>query len=172
MRHRKPYAARHTSVSWNLMIGRNALLVAKEHGHRPLTMLTVYAAWAEGAPESDSRAIRTARNPKEERTIRHPDATAAPVNDASTIKSSAAARRPITRTSRAPNPSLRANQACQTTGDLALDLAPASLAHRASPSNYWRNRGGADGTRTRDPRRDRPDFSSLSMSEDERASSI
>jgi integrase len=70
MRHRKPYAARHTSVSWNLMIGRNALLVAKEHGHRPLTMLTVYAAWAEGAPESDSRAIRAARNPREERTIR------------------------------------------------------------------------------------------------------
>jgi len=70
-RHRKPYAARHTSVSWNLMIGRNALLVAKEHGHRPLTMLTVYAAWAEGAPESDIRTIRTARNPKEEKTIRH-----------------------------------------------------------------------------------------------------
>jgi len=27
---------------YKLMFGRNALLVAKEHGHRPLTMLTVY----------------------------------------------------------------------------------------------------------------------------------
>jgi len=53
------------------MIGRNALLVAKEHGHRPLTMLTVYAAWADGAPESDIRAIRAARNPKDEKMIRH-----------------------------------------------------------------------------------------------------
>jgi hypothetical protein len=63
MRYRRPYAARHTSVSWNLMVGRNALLVAKEHGHRPLTMLTVYAAWTEGAPETifarfGPRAIR------------------------------------------------------------------------------------------------------------------
>ena len=32
--------------------------------------------------------------------------------------------------------------------------------------------GGADGTRTRDPRRDRPDFTSSSMSEDEWALSI
>jgi integrase len=71
MRYRRPYAARHTSVSWNLMIGRNALLVAKEHGHRPLTMLTVYAAWTEGAPESDIRAIRHARNPNGRRGVRH-----------------------------------------------------------------------------------------------------
>jgi hypothetical protein len=76
MRYRRSYAARHTSVSWNLMIGRNALLVAKEHGHRPLTMLTVYAVWTEGAVESDIRAIRTARNPKDRRTIGHPDGTA------------------------------------------------------------------------------------------------
>ena len=54
--------ARHTSVSWNLMIGRNPLLVAKEHGHRPTTMLSVYAAWLEGAMESDIAAIREAMN--------------------------------------------------------------------------------------------------------------
>ncbi len=29
VRYRKPYMTRHTSVSWNLMIGRNPLLVAK-----------------------------------------------------------------------------------------------------------------------------------------------
>src|SRR6185312_12387165 len=60
IRYRKPYVARHTSVSWNLMVGRNPLLVAKEHGHRLTTMLTVYAAWAEGALESDIAIIREA----------------------------------------------------------------------------------------------------------------
>ena len=60
IRYRKPYVARHTSVSWNLMIGRSPLLVAKEHGHRVTTMLSVYAAWTEGAPESDIIAIREA----------------------------------------------------------------------------------------------------------------
>jgi hypothetical protein len=54
--------ARHTSVSWNLMIGRNPLLVAKEHGHRIATMLSVYAAWTEGAVEADITAIREPRN--------------------------------------------------------------------------------------------------------------
>jgi hypothetical protein len=60
IRYRKPYMARHTSVSWNLMIGRNPLLVAKEHGHRLTTMLSVYAAWTEGAVEADISAIRHA----------------------------------------------------------------------------------------------------------------
>jgi hypothetical protein len=54
--------ARHTSVSWNLMVGRNPLLVAKKHGHRPTTMLSVYAAWTEGAVEADITAIRKAMN--------------------------------------------------------------------------------------------------------------
>jgi hypothetical protein len=43
IRYRKPYLARHTSVSWSLMVGRNPLLVAKEHFHRIPTMLSVYA---------------------------------------------------------------------------------------------------------------------------------
>lgn len=64
IRYRKPYVARHTSVSWNLMVGRNPLLVAKEHGHRPTTMLSVYAAWTEGAVEADITAIRDAMNRK------------------------------------------------------------------------------------------------------------
>ena len=62
IRYRKPYMARHTSVSWNLMIGRNPLLVAKEHGHRLTTMLSVYAAWAEGAVETDTAVIRESMN--------------------------------------------------------------------------------------------------------------
>lgn len=32
MRCRKPYCARHSFVSWNLMIGKNPLWVAKQHG--------------------------------------------------------------------------------------------------------------------------------------------
>jgi integrase len=33
-RYRKPYCARHSSVSWDLMIGKHPLWVAKQHGHR------------------------------------------------------------------------------------------------------------------------------------------
>jgi integrase len=61
IRYRTPYMARHTSVSWNLMIGRNPLRVAQQHGHRLLTMLMVYAAWTEGSPEADVQSIRRAR---------------------------------------------------------------------------------------------------------------
>jgi hypothetical protein len=62
IRYRKPYMARHTSVSWNLMLGRNPLRVAREHGHRISTMFAVYAAWIEGAVEADIGAIRDAMN--------------------------------------------------------------------------------------------------------------
>lgn len=60
VRYRKPYCARHSSVSWNLMIGKNPLWVAKQHGHTITTMLRAYAAWAEGAAESDIAAIERA----------------------------------------------------------------------------------------------------------------
>jgi hypothetical protein len=56
IRYRKPYLARHTSVNWSLMVGRNPLLVAKEHGHRISTMLSVYAACG-----STARSKRTSR---------------------------------------------------------------------------------------------------------------
>jgi integrase len=58
VRYRRPYTARHTSVSWDLMIGRSALWVARQHGHSIATMLRFYAAWADGAPESDVGRIR------------------------------------------------------------------------------------------------------------------
>jgi hypothetical protein len=62
LRYRRPYTARHSSVSWNLMAGKNPLWVAKQHGHSISTMLRVYAAWAEGAVESDVEAIRRSMN--------------------------------------------------------------------------------------------------------------
>jgi integrase len=60
IRYRKPYCARHSSVSWNLMIGKRPLWVAKQHGHCITTMPSVYAAWADGAVESDIYAIKRA----------------------------------------------------------------------------------------------------------------
>jgi hypothetical protein len=57
VRYRKPYCARHTSVSWDLMTGRSALWVARQHGHSIATMLRFYAAWTEGALEADVAAI-------------------------------------------------------------------------------------------------------------------
>jgi len=60
MRYRRPYCARHSSVSWQLMIGKKPLWVAKQHGHSITTMLSVYAAWTDGAAESDISAIARA----------------------------------------------------------------------------------------------------------------
>ncbi len=52
LRFRRPYCARHTSVSWNLMIGKNPLFVSRQHGHSVTTMWRTYAAWMEGALEN------------------------------------------------------------------------------------------------------------------------
>jgi hypothetical protein len=57
-----PIRGRHSSVSWNLMAGKNPLWVAKQHGHSITTMLRVYAAWAEDMVESDVDAIRRSMN--------------------------------------------------------------------------------------------------------------
>lgn len=62
IRYRRPYVARHTSVSWNLMIGLPAQRVAQQHGHSDITMLTVYSAWTQGAPLQEIEAIRRARD--------------------------------------------------------------------------------------------------------------
>jgi hypothetical protein len=62
LRYRRPYTTRHSSVSWNLMVGKNPLWVAKQHGHSIATMLRVYAAWAEGSVESDVEAIERSMN--------------------------------------------------------------------------------------------------------------
>jgi integrase len=59
-RDREPYNARHSSVTWNLMTGKNPLWVAKQHSHSVQTMLEVYAAWTEGAKDLDIAAIREA----------------------------------------------------------------------------------------------------------------
>jgi hypothetical protein len=65
VRYRKPYCARHSSVSWDVMTGRSALWVARQHGHGISTMLRFYAAWTEGAIEADIAAIQAAMTTSE-----------------------------------------------------------------------------------------------------------
>lgn len=72
IRYRKPYAARHSSVSWNLMMGKKPLWVAKQHGHSLETMLRSYAAWAEGAVETDIRSIERSIAARPSRSISAP----------------------------------------------------------------------------------------------------
>ena len=60
MRYREPYQMRHTSVTWNLMIGKNLLWVAEQHGHSPAVMFKAYAKWLEGASKKDIEAMRAA----------------------------------------------------------------------------------------------------------------
>jgi integrase len=60
IRRRGPYHARHSSVTWQLMLGKNLLWVAKQHGHSVEVMLRMYAAWLDGATDSDIHAIKHA----------------------------------------------------------------------------------------------------------------
>ncbi|HEY0941890.1 MAG TPA: DUF3596 domain-containing protein [Steroidobacter sp.] len=57
---RKPYVARHSFVSWNLMIGRNPVRLAELHGHSLVTMLSTYGAWPKSAREDGLADIRRA----------------------------------------------------------------------------------------------------------------
>jgi hypothetical protein len=44
------------------MIGKNPLFVSKQHGHSVTTMWRTYAAWIDGALESDIALIQAAMN--------------------------------------------------------------------------------------------------------------
>jgi integrase len=58
IRYRRPYCARHTSVSWSLIAGKNPLYVSRQHGHSVETMWSTYSAWMDGALESDVALIK------------------------------------------------------------------------------------------------------------------
>jgi integrase len=60
IRYREPYHMRHTSVTWNLMIGENLLWVAQNHGHSDAVMLKVYARWLAGSTDKDVAKISAA----------------------------------------------------------------------------------------------------------------
>jgi hypothetical protein len=73
-----PYHARHSSVTWQLILGKNLLWVAKQHGHSVEVMLRMYAAWLDGATEADIHAIKKAMG-------KRPDARAAFLDSRSAI---------------------------------------------------------------------------------------
>jgi hypothetical protein len=89
------------------MVGKNPLSVAKQHGHSISTMLRVYAAWAEGAVESDVDAIKRSMN-------RH--ARLKPVPQP----------RPTTLIGNSPG-----------IGNLAVDLPVQPWAKTQVPDNWW-----------------------------------
>ena len=66
---------RHSSVTWQLMLGKNLLWVAKQHGHSVEVMLRMYAAWLEGATDSDIHAIKQAMEKKTCRARRNSRST-------------------------------------------------------------------------------------------------
>jgi len=47
------------------MLGKDLLWAAKQHGHSVEVMLRMYAAWLEGATESDIHAIKRAMEKKD-----------------------------------------------------------------------------------------------------------
>src|SRR5271157_4629276 len=77
IRRRGPYHARHSSVTWQLMLGRNLLWVAKQHGHSVEVMLRTYAAWLEGATDADIHAIKQAMEKRPAAPVANLDTRAA-----------------------------------------------------------------------------------------------
>jgi integrase len=158
IRYRKPYAARHSSVSWDLMLGRNPLFVAQQHGHSVLTMLTVYAAWTRGSLEADVVAIRRALDEPAYATREGNAKPAAPGTPQST--EAVEAPPPIANAkSEAP---AAANNAPTSTTDWAIDWPTADREIKEIPGMTRTWTGGADGTRG-------PVRPLASMSEEERA---
>jgi integrase len=142
-RYREPYSARHSCVSWNLMLGKNLLWVAKQHGHSVQTMLDVYAAWIEGSKESDLEAIRQAMESSPRARAR--------IASGGGVGGTGAASVPSRSTSSAEGPSVtdasRAaaslNQPPEFGTDLALEPRQTELTRRMR----WTLYGGKGGTR-------------------------
>jgi integrase len=120
LRCRRPYVARHSSVSWNLMIGKNPLWIAKQHGHSLSKMLRVYAAWAEDMVESDVDAIQHSMN-------RH-----ARLKPAGACQRSAAARPRLCRASWAVGVCSSRIEQQQARGNLAVHLPVETTAKNVS----------------------------------------
>ena len=47
-------------MTWQLILGKNLLWATKQHGHSVEVMLRMYAAWLDGATESDIHEIKQA----------------------------------------------------------------------------------------------------------------
>jgi len=89
IRRRGPYHARHSSVTWQLMLGKNLLWVAKQHGHSVEVMLRMYAGWLDGTTEAGIHAIKQAME-------KRPDARAAFLDSRTAISAVNAATNRVT----------------------------------------------------------------------------
>ena len=58
LRYRDPYTARHSCVSWHLMLGKNLVWCARQHGHSVQVMLSNYGTWIESATDVDVEEIK------------------------------------------------------------------------------------------------------------------
>ena len=127
LRYRDPYTARHSCVSWHLTIGRNLLWCSHQRGHSVQVMLTNYGAWIENATQADVEEIKR-----------------------SMVAEPAGARvvaAPYVPSATPESPGFASN--------LPVEEGRGRLSW--GKTKYFNNlTGGADGTRTRDPRRDRP----------------
>ena len=112
------------------MLRKNLLRVAKQHGHSVQTMLDVYAAWIEGATESDLQAIRLAMESSPR--AREPIAT-----DGGTVATSAA-------------DGSRATKSPQHPPEFGIDLALEPRHTELSRGMRLKLYGGKGGTRTQD----------------------
>ena len=129
LRYRDPYTARHSCVSWHLMLGKNLVWCARQHGHSVQVMLSNYGTWIENATDADVEEIK--RSLASEPTGAKVTATAA-VPSATSEAPGFASNSPVE----------------ESWGRLSW-----------RKTKYFNSlTGGADGTRTRDPRRDRPVF--------------
>jgi integrase len=77
IRRRGPYHARHSSVTWQLMLGKNLLWVAKQHGHSVEVMLRMYASWLDGATAADIQATKQAMEKRPAARAATPDSCTA-----------------------------------------------------------------------------------------------
>ena len=123
-------------------------------------MLTVYAAWVEGAVEADVRAIRRAMYHSPSKVSKkRAAATAACESNAPPPESQSALARTAIRSGRKvganPGPAL---MELMEPHPLGSEMGSKELPLWATGLNRLEKFGGADGTRTRDPRRDRPVF--------------
>jgi integrase len=125
LRYRRPYTARHSSVSWNLMAGKNPLWVAKQHGHSICTMLRVYAAWADDAVDSEVDAIKRSMSPH------------ARLSSTARCRCSAAHRLPCSRRTHPLMECLDRMRESSANTNLAVDLALQAGAKTQVLDNRW-----------------------------------